>query len=408
MNILFLHNNFPAQYRELARVLAADPNNIVVYGTKHTDDSVQLAGVKKVNYQPSREPTPGIHHYVRSYENSVLHGQAVYRLGDQLRAAGFVPDVVCSHAGWGNGMFIKDVFPETKLLSYFEWFGHATGTDADFDPAYPLQPDDYPRIRAKNASLLIDLYSCDRGLSPTRWQQAQLPPEFQPKVEVLHDGVDTDYFFPDPEQKINFPELNLDLSDVDEIVTYVSRGMDLYRGFPQFYGAIAQLIERRPNCHVVIVAGDRVAYGNAAPAGYNSFKDVMLEKMPIDLSRVHFVGTLPYGYYKLILRASAVHVYLTRPFVLSWSFMEALASGCLVVASDTPPVREVATDGDNALLVNFFDVDGICDRIEYALTHQRELQPIRERARQTIIERYAQKDLLPQHIALIRRLAEQE
>ncbi|MEO1147950.1 MAG: glycosyltransferase [Cyanobacteria bacterium J06638_22] len=407
MKILFLHNNFPAQYRELARTLAADPNNTVVYGTKHTDDSVQLAGVKKVNYMPARDPRPDIHHYVRSYENSVLNGQAVYRLAEKLRGAGFVPDVVCSHAGWGNGIFVKDAFPETKLLSYFEWFGHATGTDADFDPAYPLDIDDYLRIRAGNATLLVDLYSCDRGLSPTQWQQSQLPPEFHPKVSVLHDGVDTDYFFPDPDQKINFPDLNLDLSGVDEIVTYVSRGMDLYRGFPQFYEAIARLTERRPNCHVVIVAGDRVAYGTAAPEGYNSFKDVMLEKMPIDQNRVHFVGTLPYGYYKLILRASSVHVYLTRPFVLSWSFMEALASGCLVVASDTPPVRELAEDGVNALLVDFFDIEGICDRIEYALTHQTELQSIRDNARQTIVDRYSQKDLLPKHIELIREVAGQ-
>jgi glycosyltransferase involved in cell wall biosynthesis len=407
MNILFLHNNFPAQYRELARTLAADPNNRVVYGTKHTDDSVQLAGVKKVNYMPARDPRPTIHHYVRSYENSVLHGQAVYRLALELRKAGFVPDVVCSHAGWGNGIFVKDAFPETKLLSYFEWFGHATGTDADFDPAYPLDIDDYLRIRAGNATLLVDLYSCDRGLSPTQWQQSQLPPEFQSKVTVLHDGVDTDYFFPDPEQKINFPDLNLDLTGVDEIVTYVSRGMDLYRGFPQFYEAIARLTERRPNCHVVIVAGDRVAYGTAAPEGYNSFKDVMLEKMPVDQNRVHFVGTLPYGYYKLILRASSVHVYLTRPFVLSWSFMEALASGCLVVASDTPPVRELAEDGVNALLVDFFDIEGICDRIEYALTHQTDLQSIRDNARQTIVDRYSQKDLLPKHIELIREVAGQ-
>ncbi|MBD1911949.1 MULTISPECIES: glycosyltransferase [unclassified Leptolyngbya] len=402
MNILFLHNNFPAQYRELAKALARDPNNRVVYGTKHTED-VQLPGVIKVNYAPSRDPHASTHHYVRSYESAVLHGQAVFRLADQLKKSDFVPDVVCSHAGWGNGIFIKDAFPDTALLSYFEWFGHAKGTDADFDPAFPLDMDDHLRIRAGNATLLVDLYSCDRGISPTHWQKSQLPPEFQSKIDVLHDGIDTDYFFPDPNQKMCFPEIGLDLSDVDEIVTYVSRGMDAYRGFPQFIEAIALLLERRPNCHVVIVAGDRIAYGPAAPKG-NSFKEVMLERFPLDMNRVHFLGTLPYGIYKLILRASSVHVYLTRPFVLSWSFMESLSSGCLVVASDTPPVREMAQDGVNALLVDFFDTKGICDRLEYALTHQDELKPLRENARKTIVDNYALSDLLPKHVSLIQTL----
>ena len=406
MNVLFLHNNFPAQFREVSRALARDPHNKVVYGTKHTED-VQLAGVYKANYATSREPTPGIHHYVRSYESSVLHGQAVYRLTEQLRSGGFVPDLVCSHAGWGNGMFIKDAFPEAALLSYFEWFGHGKGSDADFDPAFPMEVDDYLRIRAGNASLLIDLYSCDHGISPTRWQHSQLPPEFQSKVSVLHDGVDSDYFYPDPTQKLVFPELGIDLSDAEEIITYVSRGMDAYRGFPQFMEAIAQVTQQRPNCHVVIVAGDRVAYGPSAPGGKNSFKDVMLERCSLDLSRVHFLGTLPYGQYKLVLRASSVHVYLTRPFVLSWSFMEAMASGCLLVASDTPPVREMVQDGVHALLADFLNPTHIADRIHYALDHQAELQPLRHNARQVIVDNYDLKNLLLQQIKLMEQIVQQ-
>lgn len=406
MNVLFLHNNFPAQFRELARFLACNPKNKVVYGTKHTDN-VQLEGVHKVNYAPTREPRADIHHYVRSYENAVLHGQAVYRLALDLRKAQFVPDIVCSHAGWGNGLFIKDAFPEAAQLSYFEWFHHARGTDADFDPAYPLDLDDHLRIRAGNAALLTELYSCDRGLSPTHWQHSQLPPEFQSKVTVLHDGVDSDYFYPDPEQKIVFPELGVDLSEAEEIVTYVSRGMDLYRGFPQFVEAIAHLLHERPQTHVVIVAGDRIAYGPSAPEGHTSFKSVMLEKFPLDPNRVHFLGTMPYGFYKLVLRASSVHVYLTRPFVLSWSFMEAMSSGCLLVASDTPPVREMVKDGESALLVDFFNPKQIAKRIAYALDHQNKLRPLREKARQIIIDRYDLKAMLPQHEALMQQVIQQ-
>ncbi|MBW4654980.1 MAG: glycosyltransferase family 4 protein [Kaiparowitsia implicata GSE-PSE-MK54-09C] len=403
MRVLFLHNNFPAQFRELAAALAKDPKNQVVYGTKHTDP-VQIAGVSKVNYAPSREPHAEIHHYIRNYESAVLHGQGVVRMGLQLRDAGFVPEVVCSHSGWGNGMFIKDVFPEAKLLSYFEWFNHATGTDADFDPAYPLTADDRLRIRASNAPMLVDLYSSDRGISPTYWQRSQFPPEFHNKIDVMHDGINTTYFHPEPGAKLVLPNYNLDLSDVDEVVTYVARGMDAYRGFPQFIEAIAHLTERRPNCHVVIVAGDRIAYGPNPPKG-NSFKDIMLEKFSLDLNRVHFAGTMPYGDYKQVLRASKVHVYLTRPFVLSWSLMEALSSGCLVVASDTPPVREVIEDGVNGLLVDFFSPKKIADRIEEALTHPEEMQALRQRARQTIVDRYDLVTLLPQQIQLLKELA---
>ncbi|GAB4464529.1 MAG: glycosyltransferase family 4 protein [Elainellaceae cyanobacterium] len=406
MRVLFLHNNFPAQYLHLSQLLAADPDNTVVFGTKHTEN-VQLAGVHKVNFAPSREPTPNIHHYVRNYESAVLHGQAVYRLAEQLKASGFVPDVVSAHSGWGVGMFIKDAFPDAGYLAYCEWFGQAHGSDADFDPAFPMTPDDVLRIRAGNAPMLVDLYSCDRGLAPTLWQRDQFPPEFHSKISVLHDGVDTDYFFPDPAQKMLLinerGETILDLSEEEEIITYVSRGMDAYRGFPQFIQALGLVLERRPKAHVVIVAADRIAYGPAAPEG-NSFKDYMLKQVPLDLSRVHFVGNLPYGLYKLVLRASSVHVYLTRPFVLSWSFMEAMASGCLIVASDTPPVREMMQDGINGLLVDFFAVERIGDRICDALEHRKDMQPIRDAARQTIVEHYAQKTLLPKHVELLREL----
>lgn len=401
MRVLFLHNNFPAQFRQLAIALAQDPANQVVFGTKHTD-RVQLVGVKKVNFALSREAYPSTHHYVKPFENAALHGQAVYRLTDQLKTAGFVPDVVCAHSGWGTGMFIKDAFPEAALLGYFEWFGRAHGSDQDFDPMFPLSVDDELRIRCSNAPILVDLVSCDRGISPTRWQRDQFPPEFHSKITVLHDGVDTDYFHPDPEAKMVLPEL--DLSHVSEVITYVSRGMDSYRGFPQFIEAIARVLDQRPQCHVVIIAADRIAYGPPSPKGA-SFKEWMLERVPLDLSRVHFVGNQPYGVYKKVLQASSVHVYLTRPFVLSWSLMEAMSMGCLIVASDTPPVQEVMRDGENGLLVPFFDVEAIARRINEALDNAADLKPLRQNARETIVNHYAQSLLLPQQIQLLQGLS---
>jgi len=400
MKILFLHSNFPAQFRHLAAVLAQNPNNQVVFGTARQEGN--LPGVFKAIYAPSREVAPQTHHYVRPLESAVLQGQAVYRIADQMKAQGFIPDIVYGHSGWGPTLFIKDIFPKASLLCYFEWFYQAHGTDADFDPSDPLTADDVVRIRIKNAPILIDLYSCDRGLSPTYWQRQQFPPEFHNKLTVHHDGIDTHFFQPQPGKKLVLPHLNLDLSHVDELITYVARGMEPYRGFPQFIEAVALLQQRRPHCHVVIVGENRVAYGKSLPEG-KTYKEVMLEKFPLDLSRVHFTGLLPYDQYLQVLQASSVHVYLTRPFVLSWSMLEALSAGCLVVASNTAPVTEVIQDGVNGLLVDFFSPQEVCDRIEEVLNHPNQLAELRTKARETIQKRYDLAQLLPQHIQWIQQ-----
>jgi len=402
MKILFLHPNFPAQFRHLATALAKEPNNEVLFGTKFENPEWQIPGVRKVLFKPSREARAETHHYVRFLENGVLHGQAVFRIAEQLKAEGFVPDIVYGHSGWGPTLFIKDAFPNAKLMCYFEWFYHAIGSDADFDPADPLTIDDMARIRIKNTPILVDLYSCDWGVSPTYWQRSQFPKEFQSKISVLHDGVDTEYFQPNPGAKLILP--NLDLSEVDEIVTYVARGMEPYRGFPEFIESIAYLQEHRPNCHVVIVGSDRVCYGKSLPEG-ETYKNYMLKKVPLDLSRVHFVGSLPYGLYLKVIQASQVHVYLTRPFVLSWSMIESMSTGCLVLGSDTPPVKEVIQDGENGLLVDFFAPKQIADRISEVLDHPTRMAQLRQKARETALERYSLEMLLPRHVQLIKDVA---
>lgn len=400
MRILFLHPNFPAQFRHVAGALAKDKRHQVVFGTTRRDGS--LPGVSKMIYQPKREVQPQTHHYVRPLESAVIQGQAVYRMAEQLKARGFVPDVVFGHSGWGPTLLMKDIFPKAKLLCYFEWFYHAHGTDADFDPSEQLSADDEARIRIKNAPILLDLYSCDRGLSPTNWQKQQFPDEYQDKIKVLHDGIDTNFFRPKPGAKLVLPRINLDLSHVEELVTYVGRGMEPYRGFPQFIEAIYLLQQRRPQCHVVIVGEDRVAYGRTLPDG-KTYKQLMLEKFPLDLSRVHFTGHLPYEEYLQVLQASSAHVYLTRPFVLSWSLMEALSTGCLVVGSNTAPVAEMIQDGVNGLLAEFFSPEEIAAKIEEALNHPDKMREIRAKARQIILEKYDLSLLLPQHLNWIQQ-----
>ncbi len=395
MRILFLHPNFPAQFRHLATALAKDPNNQVVFGTTRKDGSIP--GVFKALYSPSRQAHLQTHHYLRSLENTVLQGQAVYRMANKLEAQGFIPDVVYGHSGWGPALFIKDIFPQSKLLCYFEWFYHAHGSDADFDPADPLDVDREAQIRMKNASILLDLCSCDAGLSPTFWQQQQFPLEFQSKLKVLHDGIDTTFFRPKPGAKLVLPSVGLDLSQVDEVITYSTRGMEPYRGFPQFMEAVALIQQRRPNCHVVVVGEDRVVYGKSLPNG-KTYKQQALETLPLDLSRLHFTGYLPYDQYLQVLQASSVHIYLTRPFVLSWSILEAMATGCLVLASSTAPVKEVIQDGKNGLLVDFFSPESIAEQVDEVLNHRDRMATIRAKARETIQQHYDLAKLLPQHL----------
>jgi len=399
MKILFLHPNFPAQFRHLALALAKNPENQVFFGTARKEG--QIPGVYKIIFTPAREVRKETHHYVRPLESAVLKGQAVYRVANQLKAGGFIPDIVYGHSGWGSTLFIKDIFPKAKFLCYFEWFYRARGSDADFDPEHLPSADDEARIRIKNAPILIDLYSCDEGLCPTSWQLRQFPPEYRIKITTLHDGIDTDFFCPRPEVRMDLSFIDPILSQAEEIVTYVSRGMEPYRGFPQFMESVSLLQKRRPRCHTIVVGEDRVAYGKPLADG-RTYKQTMLEKFDLDHARIHFTGLLPFSKYCQVLQASTAHIYLTYPFILSWSMLEAMSAGCLVVASNTPPVTEVIQDNVNGLLVNLFSPHEIAYRVEEVLDHPDRMASVRGKARETVRDRYDLASLLPRHLEWIK------
>lgn len=400
MNVLFVHNHMDGHYRHVAGALAADPGNRVVFATKHP--APPPPGVAVRTYEPHRAPDPATHPYVATFENAVLHGQAAYRLCAALRRSGFVPDVICAHAGFGPGLYLKDAFPESRLLSYFEWFYRARGSDADYLDG-PLPPDAECRVRSLNAGLLMELEACDRGVCPTGFQLSRFPEPFRPKLTRLHDGVDTGLFAPAPGTPMVLP--GLDLSGAAEIVTYATRGMEPYRGFPQFMRAAALLLERRPGLHVVVGGEDAVSYSARHPEGIG-YKEAMLRELAgRDLSRLHFVGLLDTPDWRRLLLATSVHVYLTVPFVLSWSLIEAMAAGAAIVASDTEPVREVIDDGVEGLLADFRSPDAIADRIAHALDRADLRRSLGEAARRRALADYSLTDLLPRHTALIRALA---
>ncbi|OGI20594.1 MAG: glycosyl transferase family 1 [Candidatus Melainabacteria bacterium RIFOXYA12_FULL_32_12] len=402
MRILFLHRNFPAQFKHLINYFTQNPDNQVVFITGRKEDS--LPGVTKLAYNLSRKVPDNAHRYLRFFEESILHGQASAQAALSLKNQGFIPDIIIGHS-WGNTLFIKDVFPDTPVLCYLEWFYRAYGSDVDFEKQGPLPVNLEALLRVKNSHILIDLYSCDHGISPTKWQHSQFPPEYHDKISIIHDGINTDHLKPDPEAKLVIPHLNLDLSEVKEIITYVSRGLEPYRGFHKFMEAVPHILERRPNAHIVIVGEDRVYYGSSLPNN-KTYKQEMLEKISFDTSRVHFTGRISYDIYLKVLQASSAHIYLTYPFVLSWSMLEAMSAGCLVIGSNTPPVTEVIKDGENGLLVDFFSPQEIAERIDEVLNHPDQMKEIRIKARETILEQYDLKKLLPKQIELINDLTE--
>ncbi|MEA4836639.1 MAG: glycosyltransferase family 4 protein [Anaeromusa sp.] len=404
MNILFVHQSFPGQFINAVLALAAQPGNRVVFLTQE-GSKLDLPQVQKVTFKQARYAAESTHPYLRNAENAVLQGQAAYRAGLALKQQGFVPDVIYGHAGFGATMYMKDLYPHVPLVGYFEWFYHAHGTDMGFDPAEPTTMDDECRLRTKNMVLLQELASCDAGVTPTYWQHSQFPLEYRTKLMVLHDGVDTRVNQPVEGAKLVLPEIGLDLSEAQEIVTYVGRGMEPYRGFPQFMEAVSLLLKERPQCHVVVVGSDEIAYGHAHASG-KSYKTLMLESYSYDQSRLHFTGPLVYGQYRQVLQASSVHVYLTYPFVLSWSMLEAMACGCTLVGSATPPVQEVVRHGENGMLVDFFNAHQLAKQISELLDQPEQRKKLGMQARETIKQQYDSERLLGQQLQLLTRMAQ--
>ena len=400
MNVLFVHQNMPGQFKNLAPHLARDGANKVAFITKRKE--VELANVLKITYDEPAAAKPETHHYLRTLENAVRHGQQVVRSCIGLQKSGFRPDVIVGHPGWGEGLFLKDIFPKVPLLNYCEFYYRAEGADVGFDPSEPPTLDTICRLRARSAHLLLTLESCDQGWSPTQWQKSTHPEPLLPKISVIFDGIDTDIVKADPSARFELPSGQV-LTRDDEVITYVARNLEPYRGFPSFMRALPEILSRRPNAQVLIVGGDAVSYGSGPREG-GTWRETMLKEVEVDPGRVHFLGQLKYNRYLDLLRVSSVHVYLTYPFVLSWSFIEAMAAECVIVASKTAPVEEVLREGVNGYFTDFFSPSDIAARVEAALTDPAR-EKIRHRARRTVLERYDLSRCLPRQLRMIRELA---
>lgn len=374
MNLLFVHQNFPGQYKHLAPAMARLPGHRVA--AMHINATPAMPGVETRRYSPTRGSTPGVHRWVSDLETKVIRGEAAYQCARQWRDEGFTPDVIVAHPGWGESLFLKDVWPQARLGIYCEFFYQPAGADVGFDPEFPTAgEEDACRLRLKNANYQLHFPMAQAGLSPTHWQQSVFPQPFRDRIQVIHDGIDTAAVCPNPGVSLQLKTSSgaaLTLRRDDELITFVNRNLEPYRGYHIFMRALPAILKARPKARVLIVGGDGVSYGappvgplddkGVAPKGW---KQIFLNEVKdqLDLQRVHFLGNIPYTQFVSLLQISTVHTYLTYPFVLSWSLLEAMSAGCAIVASNTPPVQEAIAHGETGLLVDFLDVNQLAQQV---------------------------------------------
>lgn len=371
MDALFLHPNFPGQFKHLAAALARE-SGARVWGLGDETQAIPArapAGVRLLHYPGLPAAAEATHPLARYFDQAVRRGEQVVQTLAQHKRQGFEPDVIVAHPGWGDAFFVRDFFPGAKVVGLFEYYYRTHGADVGFDPEFPARFGDAFRLHANNATQLLALESCDVAICPTAWQKSRFPAAYQSHLQVLHEGVDTQALAPDPQAHLILPD-GTRLQRGDEVLTYASRNLEPYRGFHVLMRALPALLAARPGCRVVIAGADGVSYG-APPRGGGTWKEQLLREIgpSLDTSRIHFTGPLPFDQYLRLLQVSRAHVYLTYPFILSWSLLEAMSVGCTLIASATAPVQEVLHDGANARLFAFSDAAALAQLAAQALAH---------------------------------------
>lgn len=405
LDVLFLHPNFPGQFKRLANALTRRPG-VRVWGLGADvwmTDGSRLDGVTTLSYPLPSDSSGSVHPWAAGFEKAVRTGEQVLLTLSDYKKRGFEPDVVIAHPGWGDAFFVRDFFPGAKVIGLFEYFYRARGADVGFDPEFPSSLNDIFRLHAGNATQLLALESCDVGVCPTQWQRSRFPDVYQSKLSVLHEGVDTQDICPDEQAVFQLPDGKV-LHAGQPVLTYVSRHLEPYRGFHVFMRALPAILAQNPDLTVVIIGNVAGTSYGAAPKSGGSWKDVLMAEVGDDLPRenVHFLGWVNHADYLKVLQVSAVHVYMTYPFVLSWSCLEAMSAGCLMVASDTAPVREVIEHEKQGFLFDFLHPEELVISVQKALMQRHKLHSMRKCARESIVDRYDfERVALPGYLALM-------
>lgn len=405
MKILFVHQNCPGQYRELIEWLGAQGEHELVFLTQRRDVP-PMPGVRVVRYAPAQRTPDDTFTLSKYWDECTRAGFGAIEACTKLNEAGFKPDIILGHVGWGELTFTKQLWPDVPVIGFFEYYFLAKGGSVGFDPEFPSSAHTPYIMHARNAVNYINLETVDLGQTPTLWQRSTYPESFQHKFYTCHDGIRTDLLQPDPNANVPVGRLAQPLTRDDEIVTYMARNMEPTRGFHVFMRALPRILEQRPNARVLVIGGNDVSYGKGSDAqgGYRAEMEREVGHL-IDWERVHFLGKVPYEAFRRIIQISRCHIYLTVPFVLSWSALEAMSMGATLVASDVAPVREAITHGKTGLLVDFFNPQALADQVTDVLRNPSDYAHIGPAARKHIVENYDfESKCLPVHLEKINSL----
>ena len=408
MKILFIHQSFPGQYLHIVNALAEQNIHTLVALSIHPPSRPLPPQLNLVQYGLSRGNGVDVHPLALETETKVIRAEACAKAAQKLKQQGFVPDLICAHPGWGESLFMHDIWPNSPILNYQEFYYAAEGTDCNFDQE--IQQDSpweaKAKIRMKNAYLQLALEASSWNVTPTRFQRSSFPAHWQKRISTIHDGIRTDVAFPNPNpSELSLPDGNV-VYPGDQLITFVNRTLEPYRGCHTFIRAIPRIQELCPNARILIVGETKgVSYGSVCPEG--EWKDRFLAEIEGKYSpdSVMFCGSLSYDKFIKALQLSQAHVYLTYPFVLSWSLLEAMSIGCAVIGSDTAPVREVIQHGNNGLLVDFFSPTAVAEAVATTLSDRSLATKLGVEARKTIVANYSIEKCLPQHIALMELVA---
>ena len=408
-NILFVHQNFPAQYKHLAPALHKN-KDYEVRSLSMNNGSIQ--GIQHYKYSVAKANTPNLNRLAIEFETKIIRAEAAAKKCFEIKESGFNPDLIISHPGWGEVLFLKEVWPNTKILNYFEFYYNTKKSDVDFDLAETVRPD-YgfeltTKLIARNAPFLSSFNQSDMMISPTNFQKSTAPNEYKNKIEVVHEGIDTDVIKPNTDSFIDISsgDKKIRLTRKDKIITFVNRNLEPYRGYHIFMRALPDVIKKHPDAYIIIIGGDDVSYGARPESG--NYKDLYFneikDKLPID-HNIKFLGTVDYNVLLNFFSITTVHIYLTYPFVLSWSMLEAMAMESLIIGSKTPPVEEVIKNNKNGILVDFFDYNKLSNLINKVLDNPESYKNLKKEARKTIINNYDLRTLcLPKQLDIVKKL----
>ena len=408
MKLLLIHQGFPGQFTHLIPQLQARGDQITAISPPRPQAQIP-AGVAYHSYEVQRGNGQGTHPLALETESKVLRAEATATVADQLRSQGYQPDLILAHPGWGEALFLADIWPTVPQLHYVEFAYRAKGTDTDFPDRHALEQtwQEQARGRMKNANVLLNLQSMAWGLTPTGFQHSTLPAWAQAKTSVIHDGINTAWACPDTSASLQLASGQI-FNAHDELITFVNRTFEPYRGIHVLLEALPTVLRARPKAQVLLVGQNtpKVSYGAHRTDGRGWLTALRNELgYQLDWSRVHALGKVPHTALRQIFRISSAHVYLTYPFVLSWSLLEAMSCGALVTGSATAPVQEVIEHGRNGLLVPFSNSEALAQQLINVLSQPHHFSHLREAARRTVIERYELQGCLNRQIALIDAIA---